>query len=81
MIFLADYYSFSPFFAHKLIFFKKVKTDKDLKLKIIILKLELLLIMGFVGGLLPALRASRMNIIEALRAALRTEIRQARLNS
>jgi hypothetical protein len=27
------------------------------------------LIMGFAGGLLPALRASRMNIIEALRAS------------
>jgi ABC-type antimicrobial peptide transport system permease subunit len=27
------------------------------------------LIMGFVGGMLPALRASRMNIVDALRAA------------
>jgi putative ABC transport system permease protein len=27
------------------------------------------LIMGFVGGFLPAVRAARMNIIEALRAS------------
>jgi ABC-type antimicrobial peptide transport system permease subunit len=27
------------------------------------------LVMGFVGGVLPAIRASRMNIIESLRAA------------
>jgi ABC-type antimicrobial peptide transport system permease subunit len=27
------------------------------------------LIMGFVGGVLPAFRAARMNIVEALRAA------------
>jgi putative ABC transport system permease protein len=27
------------------------------------------LIMGFVGGVLPAIRASRMDIIEALRAS------------
>jgi putative ABC transport system permease protein len=27
------------------------------------------LIMGFVGGVLPAFRASRMNIVEALRAS------------
>jgi putative ABC transport system permease protein len=27
------------------------------------------LVMGFVGGLLPAFRAARMNIVEALRAS------------
>ena len=27
------------------------------------------LVMGFVGGVLPAIRASRMNIVEALRAS------------
>jgi hypothetical protein len=27
------------------------------------------LIMGLIGGVLPALRASRMNIVDALRAA------------
>jgi len=27
------------------------------------------LIMGFVGGMLPAVRASRMNIVEALRSS------------
>jgi ABC-type antimicrobial peptide transport system permease subunit len=27
------------------------------------------LIMGLIGGMLPALRASRMNIVDALRAA------------
>jgi ABC-type antimicrobial peptide transport system permease subunit len=27
------------------------------------------LVMGFIGGMLPALRASRMKIVDALRAA------------
>jgi len=27
------------------------------------------LVIGFIGGMLPALRASRMKIVEALRAA------------
>jgi ABC-type antimicrobial peptide transport system permease subunit len=27
------------------------------------------LLMGFIGGVLPAIRASRMNIVEALRAS------------
>jgi ABC-type antimicrobial peptide transport system permease subunit len=27
------------------------------------------LVMGFVGGVLPAVRASRMNIVESLRAS------------
>jgi len=36
---------------------------------IVIQSLVFSLIMGFVGGVLPAFRASRMNIVEALRAS------------
>jgi ABC-type antimicrobial peptide transport system permease subunit len=37
--------------------------------RIIIEAMAFALVMGLIGGVLPALRASRMNIVDALRAA------------
>jgi len=37
--------------------------------RIIVVSLSFALAMGFVGGFLPAARAARMNIVDALRAA------------
>jgi ABC-type antimicrobial peptide transport system permease subunit len=37
--------------------------------RIVLQSMAFSLIMGFIGGMLPALRASRMKIVEALRAA------------
>jgi ABC-type antimicrobial peptide transport system permease subunit len=37
--------------------------------RIVIVTLIFAMVMGFVGGFLPALRASRMKIVDSLRAA------------
>jgi hypothetical protein len=36
---------------------------------IVVLSLSFALVMGFVGGVLPAARAARLSIVDALRAA------------
>jgi ABC-type antimicrobial peptide transport system permease subunit len=48
--------------------FSELAFSFDLTRGIIYESLLFSLIMGLVGGVLPALRASRMNIVEALRA-------------
>ena len=40
----------------------------SLTLKIVIAALGFAVVMGMVGGFLPAVRAARMNIVDALRA-------------
>jgi putative ABC transport system permease protein len=41
----------------------------ELTPKIVVLTLIFSLFMGFIGGFLPAVKASRMKIVDALRAA------------
>jgi len=48
--------------------YRFINTQK-LSPRIVIKGLAVALIMGLTGGLLPAFRAARMNIVEALRAA------------
>lgn len=48
--------------------FSELSFSFTLTFEIVYKALAFSLIMGFIGGLLPALRASRMNIVEALRA-------------
>ena len=49
--------------------FSELAFSFTLTTDIVIQSLVFSLIMGFVGGVLPAFRASRMNIVEALRAS------------
>ncbi len=49
--------------------FSELAFSFSLSIKIIYQAMVFSLIMGFVGGVLPALRASRMNIVDALRAS------------
>ncbi len=49
--------------------FSELAFSFTLTSEIIIISLIFSLVMGFVGGVLPAVRASRMNIVEALRAS------------
>ena len=48
--------------------FSELAFSFTLTSEIVIISLIFSLVMGFVGGVLPAVRASRMNIVEALRA-------------
>ena len=48
--------------------FSELAFSFTLSFQIIYQSLTFALVMGFVGGVLPALRASRMNIVESLRA-------------
>jgi ABC-type antimicrobial peptide transport system permease subunit len=48
--------------------FSELAFSFSLNLNIIYMGMAFALIMGFVGGVLPAIRASRMNIVESLRA-------------
>jgi ABC-type antimicrobial peptide transport system permease subunit len=47
--------------------FSELEFSFALNLEIVYMALAFSLIMGFVGGVLPAIRASRMNIVDALR--------------
>lgn len=47
--------------------FSELEFSFALSLEIVYMALAFSLIMGFVGGVLPAIRASRMNIVDALR--------------
>jgi len=47
--------------------FSELEFSFALNLEIVSLALAFSLIMGFIGGVLPAIRASRMNIVDALR--------------
>ena len=49
--------------------FSELAFSFSLNLSIIYKSLMFSLVMGFIGGVLPAFRAARMNIIDALRAA------------
>jgi ABC-type antimicrobial peptide transport system permease subunit len=49
--------------------FSELAFSFSLNLNIIYMGMAFALIMGFVGGVLPAVRASRMIIVDALRAA------------
>ena len=49
--------------------FSELAFSFSLTIKIIYQSMVFSLIMGFVGGVLPAVRASRMNIVDALRAS------------
>ncbi len=49
--------------------FSELAFSFSLTLEISVLSMLFSLVMGFVGGVLPAVRASRMNIVEALRMA------------
>jgi ABC-type antimicrobial peptide transport system permease subunit len=49
--------------------FSELAFKFTLSSSIIIEAMAFALIMGLIGGVLPALRASRMNIVDALRAA------------
>jgi ABC-type antimicrobial peptide transport system permease subunit len=49
--------------------FSELAFNFSLTLDIVYRGLAFSLIMGFVGGILPAIRASRMKIVDALRAA------------
>ena len=49
--------------------FSELAFKFTLSARIILEAMAFALIMGFIGGMLPALRASRMNIVDALRAA------------
>jgi len=49
--------------------FSELAFSFTLTFEIIYKSIAFSLIMGFVGGVLPAVRAARMNIVDALRAA------------
>jgi ABC-type antimicrobial peptide transport system permease subunit len=49
--------------------FSELAFSFSLTLKIFLQAMAFSLIMGFVGGVLPAVRAARMNIVDALRAS------------
>ena len=49
--------------------FAEIAFSFTLTPKIIVVSLVFALIMGFIGGFLPAARAARMKIVDALRAA------------
>ena len=49
--------------------FAELAFSFSLTLDIVYLGLLFSLVMGFIGGILPAIRASRMNIVDALRAS------------
>jgi ABC-type antimicrobial peptide transport system permease subunit len=49
--------------------FSELAFSFTLNLRIISMSMAFSLVMGFIGGVVPAVRASRMNIVEALRAS------------
>jgi ABC-type antimicrobial peptide transport system permease subunit len=48
--------------------FSELAFSFSLTFKIIVFAMLFSLIMGLIGGILPAVRASRMNIVDSLRA-------------
>jgi len=48
--------------------FSELEFAFSLTFRIVCQAIAFALIMGFVGGVIPAVRASRMNIVDALRA-------------
>lgn len=67
-LFFASFLQFFTISTMNFQTFSELAFSFTLSLEIIYKSLGFSLIMGFVGGVLPALRASRMNIVEALRA-------------
>jgi putative ABC transport system permease protein len=49
--------------------FSELAFKFTLTVRIVLQAMAFALVMGLIGGMLPALRASRMRIVEALRAA------------
>jgi putative ABC transport system permease protein len=68
-LFFASFMEFVSFSTTNFGSFSELAFGFSLNLSVILWTLGFSLVMGFVGGFLPAVRASRMNIINALRAS------------
>jgi putative ABC transport system permease protein len=68
-LFFASFLQFFTISTMNFQTFSELAFSFSLNMNIIFKSLMFSLIMGFVGGVLPALRASRMNIVDALRQA------------
>ena len=68
-LFFASFMEFVSFSTTNFGSFSELAFGFSLNLNVVLWTLSFSLCMGFVGGFLPAVRASRMNIINALRAS------------
>ncbi|MFZ4619492.1 MAG: ABC transporter permease, partial [Bacteroidota bacterium] len=68
-LFMASFMQFVSFSTTNFGTFSELAFGFSLSVQIVISTLIFSLVMGVVGGFLPAVRASRMNIINALRAS------------
>ena len=68
-LFFASFMEFVSFSTKNFGSFSELAFGFSLNLNVVLWTLSFSLCMGFVGGFLPAVRASRMNIINALRAS------------
>jgi ABC-type antimicrobial peptide transport system permease subunit len=68
-LFFASFLQFFTISTMNFQTFSELAFSFSLSFSIALKSLMFSLVMGFVGGVLPALRASRMNIVDALRQA------------
>jgi ABC-type antimicrobial peptide transport system permease subunit len=67
-IFFASFMQFITISTVNFQTFSELAFSFILSIEIVAEAIAFALIMGFIGGIMPAIRASRMNIVDALRA-------------